>query len=158
MQCQDNGYEVTVQANDRTVTVDHAVTVTVTNVNEAPSFGPPMATRTIDENTPTGPRHRCAPVEATDVDANDSLTYSLDSDSTAVFDIDSNGQLKTKGALDHETKGSYSVIVTVRDTGSLSATITVTIDVTDVNDAPEFASATDSRTIPREHRWRHQHR
>ena len=144
---QDNGYEVTVQANDRTVTVDHGVTVTVTNVNEAPSFGSPMATRTIDENTPTD-QDIGAPVEATDVDANDSLTYSLDSDSTAVFDIDSNGQLKTKGALDHETKGSYSVIVTVRDTGSLSATITVTIDVIDVNDAPEFASATDSRTIP----------
>ena len=34
-----NDYDVTVQAYDGTVTVDHPVTVTVTNVNEAPSFG-----------------------------------------------------------------------------------------------------------------------
>ena len=143
----NNDYEVTVQAYDGTDTVDHPVTVTVTNVNEAPSFGAPTATRTVEENTPMD-QNIDAPVEATDVDANDSLTYSLDSDSTAVFDIDSNGQLKTKGALDHETKGSYSVIVTVLDTGSLSATIIVTIDVADMNDAPEFASAADIRSIP----------
>ena len=109
-----NNYDVTVQAYDGTVTVDHPVTVTVTNINEAPSFGAQTATRTIDENTVAGTDIGAA-VEATDVDANDSLTYSLDSAITAVFDIDSNGQLKTKGALDHEAKDSYSVTVTVRD-------------------------------------------
>ena len=34
-----NDYEVTVQAYDGTDTVDHLVTVTVTDVNEVPSFG-----------------------------------------------------------------------------------------------------------------------
>ena len=51
----NNDYDVTVQAYDGTVTVDHPVTVTVTNVNEAPSFDAPTATRTIDENTADGP-------------------------------------------------------------------------------------------------------
>ena len=93
---------MTVQAYDGTVTVDHPVTVTVTNVNEAPSFGAQTAARTVDENTaadqPIG-----APVEATDVDASDSWTYSLDATSLTVFGIDtSTGQLKTKAALDHE--------------------------------------------------------
>ena len=50
----NNDYDVTVQAYDGTVTVDHPVTVTVTNVNEAPSFDAQTATRTVDENTADG--------------------------------------------------------------------------------------------------------
>ena len=72
----NNDYDVTVQAYDGTVTVDYPVTVTVTNVNEAPSFDAPTATRTIDENTPTA-QDIGAPVVATDVDAGDSWTYSF---------------------------------------------------------------------------------
>ena len=145
----NNDYDVTVQAYDGTVTVDHPVTVTVTNVNEAPSFDAPTATRTVDENTPTA-QDIGAPVVATDLDAGDTtLTYSLDSASTAVFGIDSNGQLKTKAALDHETKDTYSVTVTALDRGGLTGSITVTISVNDVNEPPEFPSTeTGARTIP----------
>ena len=143
----NNDYDVTVQAYDRTVTVDYPVTVTVTNVNEAPSFGAQTTTRSVDENTATG-QDIGAPVEATDVDANDSLTYSLDSASTAVFDIDSNGQLKTKAALDHETQGQLQCDCdgagqprSHREHGS------VTINVGDVNEAPKFPSSTATREV-----------
>ena len=145
----NNDYDVTVQAHDGTDAVNYPVTVTVTNVNEAPSFDAQTATRTVDENTaadqPIG-----AAVVATDVDAGDTLTYSLDATSAAVFGIDiSNGQLKTKAALDHEDTDSYSVTVTVRDAAGLTATIDVTITVNDVNEPPEFPSTeTGARTIP----------
>ena len=143
----NNDYDVTVQAYDGTVTVDHPVTVTVTKVNEAPSFDAPTATRTIDENTPTA-QDIGAPVVATDLDAGDTtLTYSLDSASTAVFGIDSNGQLKTKAALDHETKDTYSVTVTALDRGGLTGSIDVTISVGDVNEAPEFPAGTATRAV-----------
>ena len=145
-----NDYDVTVQAHDGTVSVDHPVTVTVTNINEAPSFDAQTATRTVDENT-AADQPIDAPVEATDIDANDSLTYGLGGGTDdASFGIDtSNGQLKTKAALDHETKDTYSVTVTARDGGGLTGSITVTIDVGDVNEAPEFPSTeTGARTIP----------
>ena len=61
--------------------------------------------------------------------------------------------------LDYETKKSYMVTVTARDPEGLSSSVDVTIKVTDVDEAPtimrapdanvapEFASATTSRTV-----------
>ena len=67
----------------------------------------------------------------------DVLTYTLGGADAASFDInDTNGQLMTKADLDHETKQSYTVTVTATDPGGLSATVTVTIEVTPVNEAP----------------------
>ena len=63
------------------------------------------------------------PITATDSDANDTLTYSLDAASATVFTIVAGtGQLQTKAALDHEVTPSYSVTVTARDPGGLTAT------------------------------------
>ena len=88
------------------------------------------------------------PVAATDVeDDGDTLTYGLRGADAASFDIDSTtGQLKTKAALDHETKDTYMVTVTVTDgkdaednfAPAVDDTITVTITVMDVNEAPVF--------------------
>ena len=56
-----------------------------------------------------------APVTATDDDG-DTLTYSLDDQDGANFDIDSSGQIKTKTVFDYETDTkSYSVTVSVHD-------------------------------------------
>ena len=91
-------------------------------------------TRTVAENTATG-IHIGPEVTATDAD-NDTLTYSLGGTDAATFAIDATtGQLKTKAALDYETKASYTVTVTGSD-GSLTDTITVTINVTDINELP----------------------
>ena len=142
----NNDYDVTVQAYDGTVTVDHPVTVTVTNDNEAPSFGAQTATRSVDENTPKD-QDIGAPVVATDVDAGDSWTYSLDATSVAVFNIVAGGQLKTKAPLNHEVKDVYVVTVTAQDTGGLTGSIEVTINVNDVNEPPKFPTETGVRYI-----------
>ena len=50
------------------------------------------------------------PVAATDANLSDTLTYSLSGTDGSSFDINGgNGQLMTKAALDHETKGDYTV-------------------------------------------------
>ncbi len=77
------------------------------------------------------------PVAASDPDG-DTLTYTLGGDDAESFDIDAmTGQLKTKAALDAETKFSYSVTVSVTDNKNagggrlveIDDTITVTITV-----------------------------
>ena len=73
------------------------------------------------------------------------------------FDIDaSSGQLQTKAALDHETRASYTVTVSVRDSKDENSdanevtddTIRVTILVADINEAPVFpTSETGMRSV-----------
>ena len=50
------------------------VTITVTNVNEPPSFSESPNSREVPENTPAG-EDIGDPVKATDPDAGDTLTY-----------------------------------------------------------------------------------
>ena len=101
-----------------------------------------------------------APVMATDPNEGDVLTYTLGGTDMASFSIDrTDGQLQTKAALNKEEKDTYMVTVTAMDPSGLSATVNVTIKVTnvdedpeimrapDANVAPEFASATTSRTV-----------
>ena len=145
-------YSVAVKADDSdggSDTID--VTITVTDVNEAPEF-PPTETgaRSIPENTETN-TNIGDPVEATDPDVGDTLTYTLDSAGSQSFSIvPSTGQLQTKAALDKETKDSYSVTVSVRDSRDANGnadtatddTITVTITVTGENEPPQITGDT----------------
>ena len=135
----------------------HTYTVTVTRAANAPPVfdGGAVATRGVAENTGTG-ENIGDPVAATDAD-NDTLTYSLDDTGAESFDIDaSSGQLQTKAGLDYETRDSYRVTVSVSDGVDANSdpdettdnTITVTILVSNVNEAPQFPPAADSRTIP----------
>ena len=148
-------YSVTVKVDDKNSGTDTiAVTINVTDVNEKPAFtATEPVTFNIAENTSAN-TNIGTPVRATDPDHGDTLFYSLDRDSAAIFNIDSsNGQLKTKAALDKETKGTYTVTVSVRDSRDVNgngdtendANIGVTINVTDVNEPPQFPS-TETRT------------
>ena len=136
-----SSYTVTLTVSDGSLTDTITVTITVTNVNDAPAFLSETATRSIAENT-AADQNIGAPVEAANDDSDDALIYTLGGTDAASFDIDSGtGQLKTKAALDHETKSSYTVTITVSD-GSFTDTITVTITVTDVNESPTNSAPT----------------
>ena len=102
--------------------------------NHAPVFTDgATTTREVAENTAAG-ENIGLPVTATDADG-DSLTYALGGTDAAAFDLDpTNGQLKTKAALDYETTTTYTVTVAVSDGYGGTATTTVTIRVTDVAD------------------------
>ena len=127
------------------------VTINVTDVNEnrAPTFNARSATRAVAENTASGTNIGAA-IAATDAD-NDTLTYSISGADAPSFSIVStSGQLQTVAALDYETKASYTVIVSVSDGNGGSDSITVTIDITDVNEnrAPVFSDGdTTTRSV-----------
>ena len=130
-------YSVTVTASDSGGLSDSIdVTITVTDVDEnvAPEFADSEdGARSVAEDTAAG-EDIGAPVAATDAD-NDALTYALIGTDAASFDIISaTGQLKTKAALDYETKASYTVTVTATDEAGLSDSIDVIITVTEVDE------------------------
>ena len=105
------------------------------STNSRPAFRGSSATRSVAENTAAG-RNIGNPIAATDAE-NDRLTYTLNGTDASSFDIvATTGQLRTKAALDHETKSRYSVTVTATDPSSSSAAVTVTIAVTDVMEPP----------------------
>ena len=114
-----------------------------TRENSAPTFANNMEPRSVAENTGAG-ESVGAVVAASDTDVGDTLTYSLEGTDAAEFDIVStSGQIQTKSALDYETDPSYSVTVKAEDGHGGSATIAVTITVTDVGGAAGDAGGAD---------------
>ncbi|MCG9134111.1 cadherin domain-containing protein [Candidatus Poribacteria bacterium] len=147
---KQNAYSVTVTVSDGELTDSISVGIKVTDVDEnsAPVFAGSSTERSIPENTPAGV-HIGEAVSAKDTDSGDTLTYTLSGTDAASFDIDgTTGQLKTKAALDYETKNAYSVIVKVSD-AILTDTIRVAITIIDVDESsgPAFAGSRTTRFI-----------
>ena len=104
-------------------------------INTAPTFDSSTATREVVENSPPDTPVGLA-VTADDTE-NDRLTYTLSGSSLFTIDSASAQIGVAQGALlNHEAAPSHVVTVTAADPSGLSATIAVTINVTDVNEAP----------------------
>ena len=89
-------------------------TTTAPSTNAVPEFASDATTTLfVPENTPEG-ENIGDPFTATD-DDDTTLTYSLDAQDGASFEVDASGQIKTKSALDYETKDTYAVTVSVHD-------------------------------------------
>ena len=163
------------QGPEKTANFVYAVAVAADTRNKPPVFADQddktegtqntEAERTIAENSGADTAlNGGGPVVAEDSNDGDELTYTLGGPDASSFDISSvgdEGQI-TVGAgteLDYETKRTYMVTVIATDSFGASASIDVTINVTDENEgpvimrapdanvAPEFASATTSRTV-----------
>ena len=116
---------------------------TGTASNAAPTFANPTATRSVPENSAAG-TNVGAVVTATDTDAGDTLAYTLEGADAASFDIVStSGQIRTRPGVtyDHEARSSYSVTVKADDGNAGTATVAVTITVTDVAEPPAAPAA-----------------
>ena len=133
-------------------TSDPSIEVSANAMNRPPKFSEGSSTeRFVRENTDEA-MGIGDPVTATDPDG-ETPTYSLGGADAASFDIDaSDGQLETKADLDYETKKKYSVTVTATDSTSnrpdASALITVTIMVTNVDEAPMVTGRMTNITYP----------
>ena len=101
------------------------------------------------------------------------LTYTLGGDDAAKFRVRDNGQIEVGSGtkLDYETKTTYMVTLTAEDSFGSSSSIAVTIMVNPIDEvpeirrgtavgnvAPEFHSATTSRTVAEKHGCRRGHR
>ena len=117
--------------------------------NQAPQFASSTMTRSVAENMEAG-MDIGVRVTATDDDGN-TITYTLGGTDAGHFDIDAaTGQLMTSGALDYESKSSYTVTVTATDddpTKPLSDETTVTITVTNVEEDGAIALAPPSPEV-----------
>ena len=147
----DNNYELIVTVTDSGGLTDtQNITVTVTDGNDAPTITS-SATNTVPENQTTA-----IDVNTQDQDGDtegSGLTYALSGGAdVALFSINSNtGVVTFNNAPDFENPSdanadnNYELIVTVTDSGGLTDTQTITITVTDANDAPTITSlATNS--------------
>ncbi len=133
-------YELTVRAGDGGLHSD--VTVNVTDVAEAPAFGQTSYEFTLAENADGGANGvSLGAVSATDPE-DSTITYSIEAgDSGGLFAIDSeSGALSYQGAGEDYESGAIRYELTVRaGDGGLHSDVTVTVNVTDVAEAPAFA-------------------
>jgi VCBS repeat-containing protein len=140
-QAQDNGannhYDLTVSVSDGSNTTSQTIAVTVNNVDEIPTLtltGIGAVSENIGGAT-------VANLAANDQDGGTTLTYSLSGTDASLFMVDgATIRLKDGVAFDYESKTSYSFDLTVSD-GSNSVTKSLSVSVTDVNEAPTITSA-----------------
>ena len=139
-----NAYSINVVATDGGgLASTQAVTVNVTNVNETPTAGAAASVSVAENTTSVGT------YAAADVDASTILAYSLTGADASLFNVSSAGVVTFKVAPNFETPGSanstntYSINVVASD-GALSSSQALTVNVTNVNEAPVAGGATSA--------------
>ncbi|MBD3647181.1 MAG: cadherin-like domain-containing protein, partial [Pseudomonadales bacterium] len=138
----NNTYVVDVQVADGNGGTDtQTITVTVTDVNEAPSVALSGTVTSVAENT--GTPLKVADIVITDdaLQGTNGNALSLTGADASAFEISGTDlQFKATTTLDFETQNSYSVAVAVDDdevgVTPDDTTTTLTVNLTDVNEAP----------------------
>ncbi|MDE1196035.1 MAG: Ig-like domain-containing protein [Pseudomonas sp.] len=143
---QSISFDVAFTATDKAGAVSNPghLTLTVTGTNDAPVAT--ATTKTVAEDTTASGQ-----LQATDVDSNDALTYTVENtDKPAGFSVDASG----KWTLDASNQAyqhlgvndsvTYTVPFTVTDKAGATSTSNLTLTVTGTNDAPIAQAATAS--------------
>ena len=137
---RDNIYEVSIQPADGRNTGSYPVTVTVTDVNEAPEIRRGSTTSfTQPENRTT----RLYTYSATDPERG-TVTWSVGGTDGRFFTIDERGQFsfKEESPPDFDTPGDvggdnlYNINIEARDPEFNTASLPVTVMVTEINETP----------------------
>ena len=136
-----NEYNLRVVATDgdnSDISSNIDVVVYVDDLNDEPNFEKESYEFTVVENAN---QTEVGSVNAVDPDIDAELSYSLEGDDAEFFVINSSGDITTNGnvTFDYETKSSYSFEAFVTD-GTSTKNVTVTVNVTNVPEAPVFAS------------------
>jgi hypothetical protein len=125
-------YELTVVVDDGTYASTEVITVSVADVNEAPTLSTAVAFNAFQENTATGTT--IATSSVTDPEAG-SITYSLSGTGSENFSVSADGTVTLASSLDYETATAYEITLTASD-GDNTVSETLTINVGDINEAP----------------------
>ena len=136
-----SSYSFTINARDATHTTTQAVTLNVTDVNEAPS-DISLSNSSVAENTATASALTIGSLTSADPDAGNTFTYSVVGGADqARFQLSgANLQFKAGTTLDYETQNSYAVTVRSTDQGGLSFDKVLTISLSNVNEKPLISS------------------
>lgn len=133
------------------------VSISVTDVNDnEPICNPIMQVASVREDSLAGTFIAQFVCSDLDSDANANLVYTISSvnllPSNGLFTVDTQGRLTLAlSTLNFETVKSYSVLVTVRDSGKsqLTTTATVKLEVSDINEhLPVFEKVSYKYSIP----------
>lgn len=140
-----NSYTLCLRATDTAnLFLDKNFTISVRDVNEAPTAQP--QTFTVAENANIGTE--LGQIVAEDPDNGQTLSYEITSGNDLnIFEINSSGKLLVKDntKLDYESLKFVVLVIKIKDNGNpiLSTSANLTINVTDVNEAPKFTSSTN---------------
>jgi hypothetical protein len=134
-------YELTVVVDDGTYASTEVITVSVADVNEAPSLSAAVAFNAFQENTATGTTIATSSVSDPEAGA---ITYSLSGTGSENFSVSSDGTVTLASGLDYETATAYAITLTASD-GANSVSETLTINVGDINEAPTVDHNSSSR-------------
>ena len=105
--------------------------------NQEPIFSGGARTFDVEENSIVAGDPIGSPVTAVDPDL-DTVTHTLEGSDATSFAIDAgSGQIRATSEMNYEEKSRYSVTVKATDTRGGSASVGVTINVTDVNEPPD---------------------
>ena len=144
----DNDYQLELSVSDGDHTTSQAITVAVTNVDEAPAFTAASQDLSVNENS-SGTIYTAAASDPEQA----SLAYSASGADAALFTLNS-----TSGALafitppnfeqptDQDANNVYQLAITATD-GANQASQDLTIAVTDVDEAPSFATTTQDLSV-----------
>ena len=140
---RDNMYEVSIQPSDGRNNGSYPVTVTVTDVNEPPEF---RRGSTTSFTQPENRTSRLYTYSATDPEGG-TITWSVGGTDGRFFTIDERGQFSFKedSPPDFDTPGDdgrdniYNITIEARDPESNTASLPVTVMVTEINEGPVIA-------------------
>ena len=136
-------YELTVVVDDGTYASTEVITVSVADVNEAPTLSATVAFNAFQENTATGTT--IATSSVTDPEAG-SITYSLSGTGSENFSVSADGTVTLASALDYETATGYEITLSASD-GDNTVTETLTINVGDINEAPTVTTTLAASSV-----------
>ncbi|MBR9855025.1 MAG: BspA family leucine-rich repeat surface protein [Algicola sp.] len=141
-------HTISVSVNDGEATAKATITINVTDVDEETpveeNSAPTIEAQSFDVTENIGDADSFGTVSAQDADIDDILTFSM-TDESGLFEITEAGELSlVEGKeLDFEALENPTINVTVQVTDQKdSAQAQVTINVTNVNEAPEIESTT----------------
>ena len=125
-----------------------AVVISINDINDAPIITS-GATGAVAENA-SAASTVIYDASASDTDVSDSITFSVSGTDASLITIDSDdGEIRLKNSANFENKASYSFVVTATDNASSSASgsKSVTVNVSDINDAPVAVDDNATTTI-----------
>ena len=138
-------YTLNVSVTDGSSSATEALSITVIDTNDAPTFTSAPYNVSVGENDAAAV---VVTVSATDEDSGDSVTFTLSGTGSTDFSVNpSTGVITLTRALDFETTPVYYLTIRAFDSNVGVATTFLNVTVLDQNDSPQFVSTSYSVNI-----------